>query len=85
MSSNCQLTEAPFYQCCCQCTYHKPIYYHCCTEPKPSEEQKKEAGIEGRCVCGVQKGWACSPLGEDGVYDNWPEHSVGCEMFNQKK
>jgi len=80
--SVCQL-NGPMKQCCCTCIYHMPVHFHCCTEPKPCEPK-------GECVCGVQKGWACVclPMSDDNgktlagvrVYDNWPEHSVGCEL-----
>ena len=77
---DCQLDVEPFFQCCCTCIYRMPVHYHCCTEPKPTDEQKRAAGIERRCVCGVQKGWACVAFEFERVYDNWPEHSCGCEL-----
>jgi hypothetical protein len=90
----CGLKDDPnFVQCCCNCVYHLPVHYHCGHEPLPTEEQKKAAGIEGRCVCGVQKGWACvclamadKPGTLEGVrvHDNWPEHSCGCECYEPK-
>jgi len=85
LDSGCQMKEAPFYQCCCNCIYLKAVHYHCCTEPTPTEEQKIEAGITGRCVCGVQKGWACAMPESDRIYDNWPRHSCGCELYTPKK
>lgn len=83
----CQLRREPFFQCCCTCIHHRPVHFHCCTEPTPTEEQKKAAGVEGRCVCGVQKGWACvlPPNFDDRVYDNWGEHSCGCEFHTTKE
>lgn len=77
--------DLTFVQCCCNCKHLHPVHYHCGTEPKPTEEQKKAAGIEGRCVCGVQKGWACHNPEMDGrIYDNWPQHSCGCECYDPK-
>jgi len=82
----CGLKDDPvLVQCCCNCKHLHPVHYHCCTEPKPTDEQKKAAGIEGRCVCGVQKGWACHNPEMDGrIYDNWPQHSCGCECHDPK-
>ena len=78
----CGLKDDPnFAQCCCNCQYHKRVYFHCTTEPKPTAEQKASAGRDGRCVCGVPKGWVCAMPEHDRVYDNWPEHSVGCECY----
>ena len=79
--TKCQLTVAPFYQCCCRCRHHLPVHYHCTTVQQPTEEQKKVAGGDGRCVCGVQKGWACVLPEHHRVYDNWPEHGCGCELY----
>ena len=86
----CQLRREPFFQCCCTCIHHKPVYFHCCTEPKPTDEQKAEARKIGswdgdRCVCGIQKGWACVCPMSDAVYDNWLEHSCGCELHTTKE
>lgn len=82
----CQLTVEPFFQCCCNCVYHRPIHFHCCTEPKPTEEQKKASGHDGgRCVCGVIKGWACVGPDSERVYDNWGEHSCGCELYTERE
>lgn len=72
----CQLDLGPFYQCCCKCENLYPVHYHCMTEPKPPEPHEK-------CVCGVQKGWACVMKGR--VYDNWREHSCGCECYHERK
>lgn len=83
---DCQSNAAPFFQCCCTCVYLREVHYHCNTEPKPSLEQKQAAGVIGKCICDVVKGFACcGPVGRgdgktrDHIYDNWPEHSCGCE------
>jgi len=84
----CGLDDPKWKQCCCDCYHHVAVHYHCTTEPKPD----KSLHSDSKCCCSVQKGWACI-LGaiyrgeEDHVriYDNWPEHSVGCEMYSTKK
>lgn len=74
------------YQCCCNCRNLRPVHYHCCTEPKPTNEQKSASGSHGICVCGVQKGWACvNPEMGGRIYDNWPKHSIGCECYDPKQ
>ena len=77
---DCQMDVEPFKQCCCNCQHHLPVHFHCCTEPKPDLK-----GSDSKCVCNVQKGWACVPPELDVVYDNWREHSVGCEMYDPKE
>lgn len=81
-ASVCQLTVEPFKQCCCKCAYHLPVHFHCTTEPKP---EKLPEGPEGSCACGVQKGWACVSPESGRVYDNWPEHSCGCEVYTTQE
>jgi hypothetical protein len=81
---DCQMDVEPMKQCCCNCAFHLPVHFHCCTSLTLSAEQKKAAGVEGRCVCGVQKGWACVQPDGGRVYDNWPEHSCGCELYTPK-
>ena len=83
----CGLKDDPdFVQCCCNCIYHVPVHFNCYTKPNPTDAQKKAAGVTGRCVCGVQKGWAChNPEMSPVIYDNWPEHSCGCECYTAKK
>lgn len=76
--NTCQLNVEPFFQCCCTCIYHKPVHHHCCTSPGMREKH-------GGCCCGVQKGWACVAPEFGRVYDNWPEHSCGCEMHTERK
>ncbi len=76
----CGLKDDPeFVQCCCNCVHHIPVHFHCGIKPEP--EQKKSAGVDGRCVCKVQKGWACANPEMERIYDNWPEHSCGCECY----
>jgi hypothetical protein len=82
--NECQLTVEPLYQCCCNCVYLRAVHYHCTTDPKPSQPELDAAGITGRCVCRVQKGWACCAPEFDRVYDNWQQHSCGCELYTQK-
>lgn len=77
--SKCQIKVGPFFQCCCKCIYHLPVHHHCGTDPKPKVK------TYGRCVCGVQKGFACVAPEMGRVYDNWPRHSCGCELFTTKK
>lgn len=74
---DCQLNYPPFHQCCCTCKHHLPVMHHCATSP---ELRRKQDG----CCCGVQKGWACVLPGSGHVYDNWPEHSFGCELHEPK-
>ena len=76
-------------QCCCNCIFHLPVHYHCCTSPKPSEAERKASNNSCKCVCGTQKGWACvyitdNELKEAVVYDNWHEHSIGCELYTPR-
>lgn len=82
--NGCFLNDPELPQCCCNCVHHRPVHYHCCTYPKPTRQQKRAAGIEGRCVCKVQKGWACVGPETDRIYDNWPQHSPGCECYTPK-
>lgn len=77
----CGLRDDPhFKQCCCNCIYRLPVFFNCSTNPKPAPETHK-----GKCVCNVQKGWACVHPEMGAVYDNWPEHSVGCELYTPKQ
>ncbi len=81
----CGLKDDPnFVQCCCNCIHHLPVHYNCCTGPEPSEKEKQKANIAKSCVCSVRKGWACVPPGFGRIYDNWPEHSIGCELYTPK-
>lgn len=76
-TGECQLNSS-IRQCCCNCIHLMPVHYHCCTEPKPNTVP------ESKCVCGIQKGWACVAPESGIVYDNWPKHSAGCECHTPK-
>lgn len=77
----CGLHDDPnFVQCCCNCVYHRPVHFHCGHEPLPDPKLH-----EGKCACNVQKGWACASPEMDVVYDNWPEHSCGCECHTTQE
>jgi len=71
----CGMDDPELKQCCCKCARHLAVHHHCCTSPKPE-------GVTG-CVC--HKGWACIMPEEGVIYDNWPEHSCGCELFEMKR
>ncbi|MBE3085042.1 MAG: hypothetical protein IMZ64_02355 [Bacteroidetes bacterium] len=61
-------------QCCCKCAYHFPDFYHCgVSKPKDSSG----------CVCSILKGWICACPIDDNVrvHSEWPEHSLGCELY----
>lgn len=75
-ASGCTLKDPELMQCCCNCVHLRAVHYHCCTLPKPD-------GVTG-CVCGVQKGWACVMPEHDRIYDNWPQHSCGCELYTAR-
>lgn len=79
MKTKCQINEAPFFQCCCQCKSHLKTYYRCTTNPKPSKYLLKE----NQKFYFIPKGWAC--VIDERIYDKWPEHSRGCELFNKKE
>lgn len=74
----CFLKDPEWKQCCCNCAYHLPVHFHCTTS--------SHIRIKGeKCVCGIKKGWSCVPPGAETVFDNWPLHSVGCELYFKKK
>lgn len=55
-------------QCCCICKHQRPDYGHPHTN--------------GESIL-TQRGWVCDfPEGE-GVHSGWPDHSVGCEVFEK--
>lgn len=79
----CQLTEGPFYQCCCNCAKHWQDFHHCAMDDALYAEK-------GGCVCSVPKGWICAGLFVEGgmkgpLHSGWPEHSCGCEMYQPIK
>lgn len=76
--NNCTLAVEPFNQCCCNCVHLRAVHYHCSIKPRPPDSDPLS------CVCRIQKGWACCPPEWGRVYDNWPQHSVGCEMYEAK-
>jgi hypothetical protein len=48
--------------------------------------EEKSGKKESFCICGVHKGWVCvAPEFEGSVFSDWPEHSIGCEMFTKRK
>jgi len=84
----CGLDDPKWRQCCCNCRHHIRVDYHCCSEPKPD----KSLYPDTTCCCNVQKGWACiieidcyrNEREDPRIFDNWPEHSIGCEMYHAK-
>ena len=82
MNDKCYLNEKPFKQCCCNCVNLRAVYYHCTTEPKPGGFVD-HGNPNFKCCCSEQKGWACV-MNDDRIYDNWPQHSVGCECYTKK-
>lgn len=70
-------------QCCCNCKNHLPVHYYCGHEPVFTREDREEARRTGKCICGIQKGWGCVVDGR--VYDFWPMHSIGCELYTASK
>lgn len=77
MTTHCA-HDKTYGQCCCQCVSHMPVHHHCSTASH--DLRKKHSG----CCCGIRKGWACVAPELGRVYDNWPEHSQGCELFARK-
>ena len=77
-------------QCCCNCQWHARDCYHC-TTAMDLKNQIEKLTKRSTCICDIQKGWAClAPefIGRDGVqriHTNWPEHSIGCEMYSARE
>jgi hypothetical protein len=72
--------DSEVHQCCCTCKYHWADYEHCSVNRELRNETMK-------CICSIQKGWICvgqRATGSDHVYSNWPEHSIGCELWEDK-
>ena len=70
----CKLEAEPFFQCCCNCTLRLTDYKHCT--------------IHGRgdgCCCHEVKGYVCIGFADEGIaHSEWPEHSVGCELYQER-
>ena len=82
----CTLHSKKWKQCCCNCKFHLPTHEHCTTNMALRKQIEKLTGVD-KCICGIQIGWACAvPMdgGSGRIYVNWPEHSVGCEMYTAK-
>ena len=73
----CTLNDPEIKQCCCNCEYHWKVNKHCSTQTTKENRDKEN------CCCNELKGYACV-VREGVVYDNWPKHSVGCEMYTSK-
>lgn len=71
-------------QCCCRCKWHHEDFYHCTTAMDLRKEIEKFVG-GSRCICSMHKGWICMAPGMGRFYSDWPEHSIGCEMYEEKK
>jgi hypothetical protein len=91
MSDNplCGLNDPKWRQCCCNCGFHLPDYYHCSVPMDPGLKNFIRTAKNVDCICGVLKGRICKdPLSElDGrvrYHSDWPEHSVGCELYKPK-
>lgn len=75
-------------QCCCNCRWHVKDCYHCTTDMDLRKQIEEKTG-KSVCICNIQKGWACIAPFEDEpgpqrVHTNWPEHSLGCELYSGK-
>jgi len=83
METKCWL-ETEHKQCCCVCRHHYADHYHCAVH---QELRGTSLPMEG-CICRIQKGWICAGFlataGGDRVHSDWPEHSIGCEMFDRR-
>lgn len=80
----CQL-NSNLKQCCCVCKWHIEDHYHCTTAMPLRYEIERLVGGD-HCICDMLKGWICYPpemLGR--AFSDWPEHSIGCEMFRDKR
>jgi hypothetical protein len=70
-------------QCCCKCKYHIEDFYHCTTAMPLRDEIEKLVG-GSHCICSMHKGWICMPPWGHEAYSGWVEHSIGCEMYEEK-
>lgn len=73
MSKECTLSDPRWRQCCCNCEHHIPDYSHPHIDDQPIDHQK---------------GWICVvpvvAFREKRASSDWPEHSVGCELYAAK-
>lgn len=82
MDEHCTMNSEPFHQCCCNCKSRLTDYYHCSMDRNQPHLQEIS---KGGCVCAIVKGYICAAWPPEGIYySNWPEHSTGCEMYDQK-
>ena len=79
----CFLEDPQVHQCCCVCKFHIADYFHCITLPIMRKSLEDKGKIQ--CICGIQKGWICFFPGGSRAHSNWPEHSVGCELFKEQE
>ena len=75
--------ESRMHQCCCNCKFQWVDYHHCTIHEALREK-------EGKCICSKPKGFICVGFmfqgdGSTGVHSEWPEHSIGCEMYQARK
>lgn len=74
-----------FHQCCCQCTFHWEDHLHCAHDRHLTFDIST-LSEKTDCICHIQRGWICAqPVFYPNASSNWPEHSIGCEMFMQKE
>ena len=69
-------------QCCCNCIHHIPTFEHCTTNLTLRVSVEKLTK-KPTCICHIQNGWACQAP-DSRLYTNWPEHSIGCELYEAK-
>lgn len=71
-------------QCCCNCRNHLKDNFHC------TIHTELRASSGDNCICSFRKGWICVGMvfedPENGrAHSEWPEHSIGCEMYTPIK
>ncbi len=87
MSNECWLKKKgplKHRQCCCVCKWHIEDFYQCCRQPKMRNSIERKTG-KPFCICGIHKGWICLAPELERAHSDWPEHSIGCEMWILKK
>jgi hypothetical protein len=79
----CFMDDQKWHQCCCSCVHHLPTHIDCTNVVSKGDHKG--------CICDIQIGWACCVeivmIEKDQtprIYPNWPEHSIGCEMFEKR-